>query len=126
MNYTQLIVGIIVGGLCVFAGMFAGGGQSFGKASGAQHLQTESFLQGLTAGTRDQFQVSNAGKMSFGTSTPSAQGDMVLDGTGTTTVMVVSSGTLKGGCLQLDNAAGVPTKAYIAGTAWVIAAGTCK
>lgn len=63
---------------------------------------------------------------SVASSSPSALGDAVIDGTGTTTVMVASSAANTGGCLQFENDAGTQTKVYIHGTSWVIAAGSCK
>lgn len=74
-----------------------------------------------------KFTVNSTGtKASLGTTTPNTNGDFVMDGTATTTLMISSSGTTKGGCINIENSAGTMTKAYIAGTAWVIAAGTCK
>ncbi len=66
-----------------------------------------------------------SGLVGFGSSTPSTLGDVVMDGAATTTLFIASSGS-GGGCLQLENSAGTQTKAYIAGTSWVIAAGSCK
>lgn len=47
----------------VLALAFLGGAKSgiFGAASGQSHYQMESFLQGVSAGARDQFSVSSAG-----------------------------------------------------------------
>lgn len=74
-----------------------------------------------------KFSVSSSGSaVAVGTTTPSTLGDVVVDGTGTSTLMLTSSTAGRGGCLQLENSAGTQTKAYIVSTSWVIAAGTCK
>lgn len=74
-----------------------------------------------------KFNVNNTGtKLGVGTTTPNTNGDVVVDGTATTTLMLSSSGTTKGGCINIENSAGTMTKAYVNGTTWVLAAGTCK
>lgn len=74
-----------------------------------------------------KFNVNSAGtKLGLGTTTPNTNGDLVVDGTATSTVMISSSASNKGGCLNIENSAGTMTKAYINGTTWVLAAGTCK
>ena len=52
--------------------------QSIGAPSGPAHYQTESFLQGLTAGGRDQFTVSNTGVMNMVRSTEVVTGANTL------------------------------------------------
>jgi hypothetical protein len=103
---------------------------NLGGAGAYEALQTW-FGNGIYAGTAKQFALDSAGKLTtsaqvgVGTTSPSSLGDIVADGSATTTLMLSSSGT-GGSCLQLENSAGTQTKAYIAGTAWVIAAGACK
>lgn len=68
----------------------------------------------------------NAG---IGTSSPTTQGDLVIDGSATTTMVISSSGVSgAGGCIQIDNGNSTTTRAYInaARSAWVVEAGVCK
>lgn len=66
--------------------------------------------------------------LSVASSTPNTAGDALVDGSATTTINITTSAANKGGCIQLENAAGTPTRAYVgtAGNAWVVEAGTCK
>ena len=74
-----------------------------------------------------KFNVNSSGtRVGIGTTSPYTQGDVVADGTGTTTLMLSSSNSAKGGCINIENSAGTMTKAYVNGTTWVLAAGTCK
>jgi hypothetical protein len=60
-----------------------------GAASGAAHYQKESFLQGLAAGVRDQFSISNTGAVTIGSSGTSVAN--FLYGTCNLTQMVAGS-----------------------------------
>lgn len=116
--------GVVVGLVALYVAMLAvGGGHLFG---GIYSQVQQNYTQGLTAGQSGQFQVNSSGNMSFGSSTPSPLGDVVVESAGTSTVFLSSTLANTGGCLQLENSAGTQTKAYINGTSWVIAAGSCK
>lgn len=74
-----------------------------------------------------KFNVNSSGTvLGLGTTTPNTNGDLVIDGTATSTLMISSSSSTKGGCINIENSAGTMTKAYVNGTTWVLAAGTCK
>ena len=62
---------------------------SLGAASGASHLQKESFLQGLAAGVRDQFSLTNAGVL---TTSGAATFTGTISGTGATTLATFTQG----------------------------------
>lgn len=65
---NKFIVGVLVVLTLAVGYLFFGSmGISLGKASGPAHLQHESFLQGLSAGVRDQFTVTNTGVATIGT-----------------------------------------------------------
>ena len=71
--------------------------------------------------------LNTTGRIAVATTSPSSMGDVVVSSTGTSTLMLSSSGTgTQGGCLQIENSAGTLTRAYILGTTWVIEAGSCK
>lgn len=67
-----------------------------------------------------------ARSLSAGSTTPGTLGEILADGTGTTTLQLnTTSG--KGTCLQMQAAdSGAQVKAFITTTSWVIVAGTCK
>jgi hypothetical protein len=129
---TQKIInGLLALGLIAIGGYVFLQPAAAPKTGGASFVETYpiQFAGGLTAGNLKQMLVNSTGSsLSLGSSTPSIFGDEVLDGTATTTLMVASSGTNKGGCLQLENSLGVATRAYVgsAGNAFVVEAGTCK
>lgn len=63
-----VVIGVLVViALLVGFGLTNAGILNFGGASGEQHRQYESFLQGLGGGSRDQFSVSNNGSVTLGT-----------------------------------------------------------
>lgn len=59
-----------------------------------------------------------------GTSTTAQE--ITASGSGTTTIAAFSTGTNRASCINLTSDGGTTTRAYISGTSWVIAAGTCK
>ena len=59
---NKFIVGVLVA-LALLIGYFASSVSFFGAASGPSHYQMESFLQGISAGARDQFSISNVGAL---------------------------------------------------------------
>src|SRR4051812_19789207 len=61
MNKTNFALGVALVAVIIAIGSYFKVLPSFGNASGPQHYQQESFLQGLTGGTGGQFQVSNKG-----------------------------------------------------------------
>ena len=68
---------------------------SLGAVSGPSHYQTESFLQGLAAGARDQFSVSNVGALTTSgamTASGAVTLSSTLDVTGATTLDELTQG----------------------------------
>jgi len=58
---NKFIVGVLVVLTLTVAGLYVQKSGLLGAASGQAHYQKESFLQGLSAGARDQFILSNVG-----------------------------------------------------------------
>ena len=101
--------------------------------SGVYSLSNKNFAQGIKVGTNDQFQVSSTGavtssgaSLSVGSSSPSTMGEVVVDGSGTTSVAITSSTASKGGCIQIENTDGTASRVYVRGTTVVAEAGKCK
>lgn len=65
--------------------------------------------------------------LAIGTSTPVATvGDVVVDGTGTTTLFVVSSTASRGSGIQLENSVGSTVCVTVNGTTVAAVAAACK
>jgi hypothetical protein len=60
-NIKNVILGVLVVAVLFLGAKVSGLSSSLGAASGYAHYQMESFLQGVSAGARDQFSVSNTG-----------------------------------------------------------------
>lgn len=68
-----------------------------------------------------------ANLLTVGSTTPQySHAEAIVDGSGTTTLWLTSSSDTKGGCIQLENDAGVVTRVYVNGTTLRIEAGDCK
>lgn len=108
MNKLSLavsIIAIIVAGIAIF-------GQSPDKFAPQQ-------LGGFT----------NYDQLAIASNTPATGYEVVVGGTGTTTLALESQGIAKPGCIEFTTSNGSTTRAFISGTsspAWVLAAGTCK
>lgn len=71
----------------------------------------------------------NYDQIAISSSTPAAAYEVVVGGTGTTTMALESQGVSKPGCIELTTSNGSTTRAFLSGTsspAWVLQAGTCK
>lgn len=101
MNYK--ILSAVLGVLVLFFGFsYFSSNQPLGAASGAAHYQVESFLQGLTGGARDQFSVSNTGKLTTG--------NVVVTTSNTAT------STLTVGCIQFYATSTATAQKFMAST----------
>jgi hypothetical protein len=69
---------------------------------------------------------SSGSSLSVGTSTPTTQGDVVIEGTATTTLVLSSSSSTKGSCIQMETVTGGVVRIVVTGTTISAAAGTCK
>jgi len=88
-----VLVASVIGGFV--SGLVGNQSDPIGAPSGPAHYQTESFLQGLAGGTRDQFSVSNTGAITAsGNITTTSGSDVVV----TTSNTATSSVTV--GCIQ--------------------------
>jgi len=97
-----------------------GSSELVGGVTNYDDLELSGFL---TAGTSGVFGTT----LGVGTTTPiTALGDVAVQSAATTTIYLGSTAAASGSCLQLENSAGTLTKAYINGTTWVVAAGSCK
>lgn len=63
----NIVIGVLVI-ITLLLGYQLIGSKVVGLTSGPQHMQAESFLQGLAAGVRDQFIITNTGGVKVGTS----------------------------------------------------------
>jgi hypothetical protein len=137
---TQKIYNVVIAlGLVVALGMqLVPAGSLFGASpTGSYDALVKWFGNTVYFGTTQQMSISSAGNVAttgtinsgliaVSSTTPSALGDLVVESSATGTIMVSSSAAATGSCLQMENSAGTLTKAYINGTSWVIAAGSCK
>ncbi len=82
----------------------------------------------LKVGTpTSKFNVNSSGtRAAIGTTTPSTLGDVVVDGTATTTLMLSSSTSGRGSCIQMETVTGGVVRIVVTGTTISAAAGTCK
>lgn len=82
----------------------------------------------LKVGTpTSKFNVNSAGtNVAVGTTTPSTLGDVVVDGTATTTLMLSSSTSGRGSCIQMETVTGGVVRIVVTGTTISATAGTCK
>lgn len=83
MNTKNIVIGVLVVTTLLFGGLYLNArsvSNAVGKNSGLSHFQTESFLQGLAGGLRDQFQVSKSGVVTQGGTvlSTSTQGTVTL------------------------------------------------
>lgn len=65
-------------------------------------------------------------QVGVGTTTPTTQGDVVIDGSATTTLKIASSDTTKGGCIEIETVTGGVVRITVSGTTISAAAGACK
>lgn len=70
--------------------------------------------------------LNTSGRIAVATTSPSSMGNVVISGTGTTTLMLGSATALTGTCIQMLNSAGALTAVSINGTTVVAVAGSCK
>jgi len=66
------------------------------------------------------------GRAGIGSTTPSTAGDIVADGTATTTLLLQSSTTGRGTCIQMETSTGGTVAITVSGTTISAAATTCK
>lgn len=73
-----------------------------------------------------KFNVNSSGtKVGIGTTTPDSGGELVIDGTATTSVVMGSTAS-RGTCIQMKNSAGTTVRMYVNSTSLVINTGTCR
>jgi hypothetical protein len=89
---SKIVAGVLVAVTLVIFFVASTKTQIFGASTGQAHFQTESFLQGLAGGQRDQFSVSNVGVI---TSTAAATFKGITNTTSNT-----ATSTLVNGCYQ--------------------------
>jgi len=90
----NLIIGLLVT-VVIAIGGYALSRDNVGAPSGPAHWQMESFLEGVSAGQRDQFSVSRTGVITTALS--------VTEATGTSTVNVISGSASSGGRIILED-----------------------
>ena len=83
MNTKNIVIGVMVVAIILLGGLYLSSNRAVGAPSGQAHYQVESFLEGLTAGGRDQFSISRLGVL-----TSSAVANL----TGRTNVKLLTSG----------------------------------
>lgn len=120
MSNKNLTYGLIVVGIIAITSLF------FPKnASVIEQVATPTF-GGVSNYDQLQLNSTTLPELAIGTTSPVINGDAVIDGTGTTSLVMMSSASGKGACLQLESTAGNPVQLYIVGTTVVTTAGTCK
>lgn len=74
-----------------------------------------------------RFNVNNAGtRVAVGTTTPSTLGDVIVDSTATTTLVLSSSTAGRGSCIQMETVTGGAVRIVVTGTTISATAGTCR
>lgn len=74
-----------------------------------------------------KFNVNSAGTvLGLGTTTPRTNGELIVDGTGTTTLILESSTASRGGCIQMETVTGTTVKITVSGTTISAVSGTCE
>jgi hypothetical protein len=74
-----------------------------------------------------KFNVNSAGTLvGVGTTTPRTNGNIVVDSTATTTLILESSASTKGGCIQMETVTGGTVAITVTGTTISAAATTCR
>ncbi len=118
MSNKNLTIGLIVVGIIAIIALIT-------PVTKQTAVSTPSF-GGIT--NYDQLYLSSETlpELAIGTSTPVTNGEIVVDNSGTTTLVMMSNTAGRGTCLQMETNTGSQVRAYIVGTAWVISAGTCK
>lgn len=74
-----------------------------------------------------KFNVNSSGTvLGLGTTTPRTNGNIIVDGTGTTTLILESSTASRGGCIQMETVTGTTVKITVVGTTISAISGTCQ
>ena len=98
MDKKNIIIGLLIILVIAIGGYGLFSDDSVGAPSGPAHWQMESFLQGVSAGARDQFSVSNTGVMTTQLN--------ILEATGTSTISVKATAASTGARLILEDSDG--------------------
>lgn len=116
MNNKSLTIGLIVVAIIAIMGVFT--------------PQVQSVTAPLFGGTTNYDQLSldstTLPQLKIATGTPVTNGEIVVDGAGTTTLVMMSNASGKGSCIQMESNTGSPVAIYVVGTSVTTAAGTCK
>lgn len=96
--------------------------QALGAASGPAHYQHESFLQGLSAGPRDEFTVTNAGALTAGGNI-TGEGESTLFGDAASSTVQIGAAS-KSGCIILGDSANGGDVVYITASGATLTAAT--
>jgi len=99
MDKRNLIIGMLIAVVIIIGGYSVLKKDSpVGAPSGPAHYQMESFLQGVSAGARDQFSVSNTGVVTTQLN--------ILEKTGTSTISVAATAASTGARIILEDSDG--------------------
>ena len=117
MDKRNIVIGLLI--LVIIAiGGYALSRDNVGAPSGPAHWQMESFLQGVSAGARDQFSVSNTGVMTTQLN--------ILEATGTSTISVKATAASTGARLILEDSDGAGcSEIYVLNGTVISATVTC-
>ena len=75
----------------------------------------------------EAMRISSAASVGIGTTTPSTDGELIIDSTSTTTLILSSKFGTKGGCIQFEGPASTTFRAYATTTGpLILESGSCK
>ncbi len=112
-------------------GYSAGGSGATITAAGKLSVNGDLEINGMATTTAASGNIATQGTLGVATTTPSQEigvaGDAFFGSSATTTVFVTSTGSTKGGCLQLTGTNGTTYRIYVGGAGTLVTeAGSCQ
>ena len=126
------VVALVILAIMGLSLIFGGDKASFGTAAACSDGVTcFTSLAALTSFQADGASIFNAAAtfnstLAMATTSPSSLGNVVISGTGTTTLMLGSATAGKGTCLQMLSSSGGLVQIYVNGTTLTVQTGACK
>lgn len=119
------VIALVVSGV---TGLFFGGSSQSNQVSLSGQSERDIKAVSLKVGSpTTKFSVNSAGTLvAVGTTTPPSTPNVVIDSTGTTTLMLQSSTASRGSCIQMETVTGGTVAITVTGTTISAAATTCE
>lgn len=120
------VIALVVSGLVglFFVGQSSQSNQAITSGLSERDVKAVSLKVGSPT---SKFNVNSAGTLvGVGTSTPRTNGSIVVDSTATTTLILESSSSTKGGCIQMETVTGGTVAITVSGTTISAKSGTCQ